>query len=339
MESIYNYSLEELRDILTAKGYPAYTAKQVFDWIYKNRVKNFEEMANISKDIRRFLAENFCFSGLNLIKREKSKDKTEKFLFKLEDKYLIETVLIPSQQRNSLCVSTQVGCKFRCSFCASGQKGFQRNLEVFEIIGQYLEVCSLITSGKITNIVFMGIGEPLDNLDNVVKAINILGEKEGIGLGRRKITVSTCGLLPQIKKLADLKLGIKLAISLHSASDKVREKLMPINKKYPLSGLKGALKYYSDRDSYPISFEYVLLGKTNTGISDAESLAEFLKGIKSKVNLIPYNGNDPRYSIAKKEEIDMFCQRLKKRGVFFTARKGRGQDIEAACGQLKAKYL
>jgi len=339
MKSIYNYIFEELKDLLKSKGYPVYLSKQIFDWLYKKRVEDFEEMTNISKDIRRFLRDNFCFSELELINRQKSKDKTEKFLFKLEDESLIEAVLIPEGKRNSLCLSTQVGCKFNCKFCESGKKGFKRDLKISEIISQYIKVSNTIKPKRITNIVFMGIGEPLDNFDNVLGAINILTKKEAIGLGRRKITISTCGLLPQIKKLADLKLGIKLAISLHSASDKMREKLMPINKKYPLTELKSALKYYSDRDNYPISFEYVLLGKTNTSLSDAESLAKFLGGIKAKVNLIPYNGCDSRYTIAEKEKIDIFCQILKKRGIFFTVRKGRGQDIEAACGQLRAKYL
>jgi len=339
MESIYNYSLEEFRDILTAKGYPAYTAKQVFDWLYKKRIKDFKEMTNISEDIRQLLEDNFCFFKLELIKKKESKDKTEKFLLKLEDESVIESVLIPKEKRNSLCVSTQVGCKFNCTFCESGKKGLKRNLKTFEIVSQYLKIADLISPKVINNIIFMGIGEPLDNFDNVLKAISILTHKEGVGFGGRKITISTCGLPSQTKRLADLSLKIKLAISLHSADDRKREELMPVNKKYSLSELKKSLKYYSDRDNYPISFEYVLLGKANTSIEDAKKLAGFLKGIKAKVNLIPYNGRDTKYSIPKKSEIDIFCRELKKRDIFFTVREPRGQDIEAACGQLRAKFL
>ena len=185
----------------------------------------------------------------------------------------------------------------------------------------------------------MGIGEPMDNFDNVIKAIRILTNKKGLNLGKRKITISTCGLVPQIQKLADLKIGAKLAISLHSADDKTRSKLMPVNKKYPLSELKKSLRYYSDRENYPISFEYILLGGTNIDSASALSLAKFLRGIKAKVNLIPYNGEDPRYSIPSQEEIKIFSEELKKRGVFFSIRESRGQDIKAACGQLKALFL
>lgn len=339
MESIYNFTEKDLKDKLILKGFLGYSAGQVFGWIYDKKIKDFDLMTNLSKGVRQFFKDNFYFSGFEVIKREKAKDKTEKFLLKLEDGHLIEAVLIPKKERNTLCLSTQVGCKFSCSFCSSSQGGLRRQLLVSEIIEQYLFVESKLGRSKITNIVFMGIGEPMDNFDNVIKAIMILTNKKGFNLGKRKITISTCGLVPQIQKLADLKIGVKLAISLYSADDKIRSKLMPVNKKYPLSELKKSLKYYSDRENYPISFEYVLLGGANTDSASALALADFLRGIKAKVNLIPYNGEDSRYSIPTQEEIKAFSGELKKRGVFFSIRESRGQDIKAACGQLKASYF
>ena len=339
MESIYNFTESQLKDKFTSKGFPGYTARQVFGWVYGKKVQDFDLMSNLSKEMREFLKENFSILKLSLIKKEKSSDKVEKFLFKLEDGLAIETVLIPESSRSTLCVSTQVGCKFKCLFCASGEKGFKRNLTTGEIISQYLSVSSLKASSKITNIVFMGIGEPLDNFENTINSINILMNSAGINFSKRRISISTCGLIPEIKELAKLKLGIKLSVSLHSADDNIRNKLMPINKKYPLEELIPAIREFSKVSKDPVTFECVLIQGINTSIDDAKKLAKLLNRINGKANLIPYNGISSKFKAPDKETADIFSQELKRRGVFFTIRKSRGQDIDAACGQLRAEYL
>ncbi|NQT27992.1 MAG: 23S rRNA (adenine(2503)-C(2))-methyltransferase RlmN [Candidatus Omnitrophica bacterium] len=339
MEAIYNFSEKDLKDKFTSNDFPAYIARQVFEWVYGKRVQDFDLMSNLSKEVKGFLNENFSISKLSLVKKEKSSDKTEKFLFKLEDDSAIEAVLIPEDARSTLCVSTQVGCKFKCLFCASGENGFKRNLTAGEIIGQYLVVSGLEASPKITNIVFMGIGEPLDNFENTIKSINILMNSAGINFSKRRISISTCGLVPEIKKLAKLKLGIKLSVSLHSADNDIRSKLMPINKKYPLEELIPALREFSKASRGLVTFECVLIPGINTSREDAKSLAKLLNRFNGKANLIPYNGVSSEFKAPTQEEIDIFSQELKTRGVFFTLRKSRGQDINAACGQLRAKYL
>lgn len=339
MESIYNFTENELKDKLISKGFPGYTARQVFEWVYGKKVQDFDSMSSLSKELRGFLKENFYFSKPSLIKKEKSSDRTEKFLFKLRDNLAIEAVLIPEKARNTLCVSTQVGCKFRCLFCASGEKGFKRNLTPSEIIGQYLAVSNLKVSPKITNIVFMGIGEPLDNFENTVKSINILMNSAGINFAKRRISISTCGLYPEIKKLAKLKLGIKLSVSLQSADNSIRNKLMPINKKYPIEELIPAIREFNKESRDPVTFEYVLIRGINTSRDDAKKLAKLLNKINGKANLIPYNGAFSKFKAPAQEKVDIFSQELKRRGVFFTLRKSRGRDINAACGQLRAKHL
>lgn len=339
MESIYNFSEKELKNKLTSNGFPGYTARQIFEWVYGKKVPDFDSMGNLSKELREFLKKSFSIHKLGLIKKEKSSDRAEKFLFKLEDNLAIEAVLIPEKARSTLCVSTQVGCKFRCLFCASGESGFKRNLTAGEIINQYLSVSSLKAPSKITNIVFMGIGEPLDNFDNTIKSINILMNSAGINFSKRRISLSTCGLVPEIKKLAKLKLGVKLSVSLHSADNSIRNKLMPINKEYPIEELITALREFSKTSKDPVTFECVLIQGVNTSRDDAKKLAKLLNGVNGKANLIPYNGVSSKFKAPDKETIDIFGQELKRRGVFFTLRKSRGQDINAACGQLKAEYF
>jgi len=339
MESIYNFIEKDLKDKLISNDFPGYTARQVFEWVYKRRVIDFSLMSNLSNKLKVFLKDNFVAPKLELIKKEKSTDKIEKYLFKLEDGLAIESVLIPEKIRSTLCVSTQVGCKFKCLFCASGEKGFKRNLTSSEIIGQYFAVAGLKAPFKITNIVFMGIGEPLDNFENTVKSINILMNSAGINFSKRRISISTCGLVPEIKKLAKLKLGIKLSVSLQSADNNIRNKLMPINKKYPLEELIPAIREFSKESRDPVTFEYVLIRGINTSRDDARKLAKLINGVNGKANLIPYNGVSSKFKAPDKETIDIFSQKLKRRGVFFTLRKSRGQDINAACGQLRVGYL
>jgi len=336
MNSIFELSLSELSNILKNKGKKGFVAKQLFDWVYKKKVVDPEKMNNLSKDIRQFLKEELSFFLPEVVKKEISKDKTEKFLFKLEDGALIETVIIPDKERVTICLSTQVGCKFRCKFCDSGKNGFVRNLSVAEIISQYL--CAALADYDITNIVFMGIGEPLDNFANLIKAIEIFSQKEGLALGKRRISISTCGLIPMIRKLTKMKLGVKLSISLHAANDLKRDQLMPVNKKFPLKELKSCLVKFSDSNSYPVSFEYILMPGFNTDPGDARELGRFVKGLKAKVNLISYNSKDREISLQDELELRAFEKELKRNKVIFTTRKSRGQDINAACGQLKASF-
>jgi len=338
MESIYNFTENELKDKLTLNGFPGYTARQVFEWVYQKRAQDFDSMSNLSKKMREFLKENFSIDKLSLIRGEKSPDRTEKFLFKLEDDLAIEAVLIPEKARSTLCVSTQVGCKFKCLFCASGEKGFRRNLTAGEIINQYLSVSDLKASPKITNLVFMGVGEPLDNFENTIKSINILMNSAGINFSKRRISLSTCGLIPEIKKLAKLKLGIKLSVSLQSADNSIRNKLMPINKEYPIEELIPAIREFNKASKDPVTFGYVLIQGINDSRDDAKKLAKLLNRVNGKANLIPYSGASSKFKAPTQEEVDAFSQELRRRGVFFTLRKSRGQDINAACGQLRARY-
>jgi 23S rRNA (adenine2503-C2)-methyltransferase len=333
-KDIKNLTLDELRSFCAAHDLPRYQGDQVFRWLYQKRVEDFAQMTDIAKPARIFFADNFCFSQLALAKLQVSSDGTQKFLFNLEDGHAIETVFIPEAHRSTLCVSSQVGCRFSCSFCASGTCKFVRNLTVGEIINQYLAVSAKVKPVEISNIVFMGIGEPLDNFNNVVSAMRVFMDRRGLSVAKGKVSLSTCGLVPQIKELADLRLGIKLSISLHAAHDALRDSLMPINKKYPLRQLIGAAKYFA-RAEYPVTFEYVLLHE-NTTMHEAAALTKLLKGFPCKINLIPYNTGS--VSDESRAAIEAFPQALKANGLFFTLRKSRGQDIDAACGQLRVHY-
>ncbi|MDP2923399.1 MAG: 23S rRNA (adenine(2503)-C(2))-methyltransferase RlmN [Candidatus Omnitrophota bacterium] len=337
-QDIKNYTLQDLNKRFMGENLPKFYACQVFSWLYEKRIEDFDKMTNISKDARELLKSKFYFSNLNLLKKEVSCDGTEKFLFSLSDDYKIESVLIPESSRLTLCLSTQVGCKFKCNFCLSGQKGFKRNLDTCEIINQYLFISDVVLPKKITNIVFMGIGEPLDNFTNTINAVKIFMDTRGLSLGRLRICISTCGLIPEIKRLAQLKLGIKLSVSLHSANDDTRTKLMPINKRYPLVELMKAVKEFARYERYPVTFEYALLSALNTSKKDAVELAYLLKHIHCKVNLIPYNHSCLKFKAPSPEEIQDFSQILKEKGIFFTLRKARGEDINAACGQLRALW-
>lgn len=336
-EDIKNYTLEELKSCFKSKNIASYTAMQIFSWIYSKRVENFNLMTDISKKVKDLLLENFYFSKLKIAKREISLDKTEKFLFELSDNAAIESVLIPETYRSTLCLSSQVGCKYSCKFCTSGSRGLKRNLTAGEIVNQYLTISDL-TARKITNMVFMGIGEPLDNFEMTVKAIKIFSEHRGLDFSRRRITVSTCGIIPQIEELSRLKLGVKLSVSLHSADSDMRSKIMPVNRKYPLALLMKTLKSFSKNEKYPVTFEYALLGSLNTSKPEAQKLIQLLKGIDCKINLIPYNAAQGIFKEPGSSEIEDFCNELKKAGLFYTLRKSRGADIHASCGQLYALW-
>ncbi len=336
MENIKEYTLDELKQRLKEAGFRPFTAVQIYKWIYEKGVEDFALMTDLAKPARAFLADKFFFSSLRLSARQTSSDKTEKYLFELKDKCRIETVMIPDKERVTFCLSTQVGCKFKCRFCASGLKGFTRNLQVSEIVGQFTEVNRLISPRRATNIVFMGIGEPLDNFANVVKAIRILRDPRGPALGRRRICLSTIGITPRIKDLASLHLGIKLSLSLHCADEKKRQQLMPGTKKYPLPSLIKEVSAFSRNDRFPLTFEYIMIRDVNSSPADALTLARLIKGIHAKVNLIAYNPC-PVFPWQPPDagQIAEFVRILKKHKITFTRRKPRGQDISASCGQLR----
>lgn len=334
---IKNLSFTELKADLSALGFTPYMAGQIFSWLYKKGVNSFEVMSNISRKNISKLEEKFYVGGLSLVKRLKSKDGTEKFLFELADRQVIEAVFIPAKGRNTLCLSSQVGCKFKCSFCASG-KNFVRNLTVSEITSQLSEITK-ITGKIVTNVVFMGIGEPLDNYDNLLGAIRILNSSEGFNIGARRITISTCGMIPRIERLSDEALQVELSVSLHAVDNELRSRLMPVNKKYPLDKLMPCLAHYIEKTGRQVTFEYVLIKGINDSLNDADKLSELSSTLNSKVNLIVFNAQDNfSYQPPDKETVLAFKGRLIKNGTFVTLRQARGDDISAACGQLRTGY-
>ncbi|MCK9603215.1 MAG: 23S rRNA (adenine(2503)-C(2))-methyltransferase RlmN [Candidatus Omnitrophica bacterium] len=341
MQDITGLTLSELEENLKESGYPLFHAKQIFSWIYKKGVLDFNSMSDLSAELRKYLKAEFFLGNLKLVKTLKSRDETEKFLFELKDKNLIEAVIIPAENRITGCISTQVGCKFACKFCASGLSGFKRNLTVPEIIDEALYLKSHCPGGKLTHLVFMGTGEPLDNYDNVLKAIRIINSGFSFNIGARRITISTSGIIPEIERLAGENLQIELSVSLHAADDRKRSLLMPVNKKYPLRNLIPACKEYTQKTKRQVTFEYVLIKDLNSSLQDAQNLSKILTGLKlSKVNLIPANAvKEAGIEPPKKLEILFFKDCLLKHGINVTLRKPRGQDIEAACGQLRLNYV
>lgn len=338
MTDIRNYSLEELEQLFKDWKASAYHAQQVFSWIYQKEVTSFDEMTNLSLDLRKRCKEKFIFQELKLIKMRESTDGAKKFLFGLEDGSLIDSVLIPAEGRNTACLSTQVGCKYGCRFCASGLLGFKRNLAVWEMLTQLSEInhTNRGGSGKVSHVVFMGIGEPLDNYNNVLKAIKIINCRDGLNIGARRITISTSGLIPGIEKLSQEGLQIELSISLHASDDKTRTQLMPVNKKYPLKELIAAGKKYASLTDRQVTFEYVLIKGVNCSDNSAHNLVKLLKGWNAKVNLLIYNpAEELPYDPPSNNEVVVFRRILKKAKIPVTIRKPRGKDISAACGQLR----
>jgi 23S rRNA (adenine2503-C2)-methyltransferase len=341
--SIHSLLLEEIADYLAIHNERPYRAKQVVDWLYEKRVHSFDEMSDLPQALRNGLATEFAFDNLETVRVLGSKDTTRKFLFRLSDGNLIESVLIPASpalygersDRRTICVSTQVGCAYGCKFCASGLDGFSRNLDASEIVQQLLAVENA-SGERIDNVVFMGMGEPLANFANVVRAIRIINAPWGLEIGARHITVSTSGLAPQIRKLADEPLQSRLAISLHGATDDVRNKIMPVNRKYDLTTLLAACDYYASHKKQRIYFEYILIA----GINDAEEQAHLLAGharrLGARVNLIPYNTVEGlEWSRPTRERQERFLSILREHGTVATLRREKGHDIDAACGQLR----
>ncbi len=334
---IKEFSLSELKDYFKKIGIESFRAEQIFNWVYKKNVSNFSEMTDLPLNLRDFLERNFSLSSLKLRKKLISKDKTQKFLFETSDAKFIESVLIPHKKRCTLCVSTQIGCKFNCYFCASGKLGFIRNLSTSEILDQIILVKRI---AKITNIVFMGIGEPLDNYENLIKSIRIITSPQSLNISQRKITVSTCGLVPQIERLSEENLKIELAVSLHTLDNDLRNFLMPINKIYSLDTLMEALKRYFKKTKREITFEYILFRGLNDSIKDAQRIRK-IRGFKFKMNVIPYNPIEGIEDLFEPslEEAKSFCELLRKYGIKATLRTPRGKDIKGGCGQLKISFL
>ncbi len=336
---IRGYTRKALAELLTRASFNAYNADQIFTWIYKKQVEEFSKMTNISKTLREFLQKNFYLKDPKILTLQTSCDQTRKILLELDDHAQIECVLIPEPKRLTLCVSSQVGCKFSCSFCMSGKDGFYRNLTTAEIIGQYFAAARSMTDRKITNIVFMGTGEPLDNFENVREAVEIFLDEKGIYLGKRKLCISTCGAPPLLKQLIDSDCAVKLSLSLHSALDQKRSQIMPVAKTYPLESVLKTAKEFIKKYHFPITVEYILLKNFNTTHHDAEALAHFIHQIPCKLNLIPYNqSSSPHWQAPTADEIKNFRTSLEKKGVFYTMRKSRGEDIAGACGQLRAQF-
>jgi 23S rRNA (adenine2503-C2)-methyltransferase len=337
-KDIRNLRLEELKIKLDEWGEPSYRATQIFDWVYKKGAASFDGFSDLPKGLRRKLEENFSLRPLDLAGHVISRDRTEKFLFKLADENFIETVLILAGHRKTLCLSTQVGCKFACVFCASGKGGFKRNLLPSEILGQILFLRDRL-SVRLTNFVFMGMGEPLDNYENVVQAVRIMNDARGLGIAARRITISTAGITPGLERLKTLGLQVNLSLSLHSVKDEVRSKLLPINKRYPLKELIRACQDYVARTGRVMTLEYILLRDINDKAEDARGLATLAKRLRAKVNLIPYSQVcGLGFETPSREKTELFLRWLEDRGVSATLRRSKGADIQAACGQLAGKF-
>lgn len=336
---------EEIAAVFAELGQPAFRAKQLVEWVFAKRAASFDEMTNLPKATREALATRFVTRTMQIAKVTGSADTTRKFLLKLHDGRYVETVLIPANpalyggksDRRTLCVSSQVGCAYDCKFCASGLAGFTRNLTAAEIVEQIVQV-EAHAGERVDNLVFMGMGEPLANYSNVTKAIEILNAEWGIGIGARHMTISTSGLAPQIKKLADFPLQIRLAISLHGATDEVREKIMPVNRKHNIAELFEALEYWNAHRKQFLTFEFILIEDINDSLDQARVLAKRARDVNAKVNLIPYNTVEGLpWARPSEARQDAFLAVLSNAGVTATLRREKGHDIAAACGQLRLK--
>ncbi len=370
---IRSQTLEELKAQFTTWGQPAYRIPQLLHWLYARRVTSWDAMTNLSKALRDRLSHEYTLGSLELVRKQGARDTTQKFLWRLRDHSLVESVLIPANpalygepsDRHTLCVSTQVGCAYGCKFCASGLEGWKRNLEPDEIVEQVLAVerwnagqgrpphphdgqqstsdgeeamASAADSRLVSNLVMMGMGEPLANYTNLLKALRILNAPWGGGIGARKITISTSGLAPQIRKLAEEPLQFRLAISLHGATDQTRNKIMPVNRRYPVRELTAACEYYQQKRGRMLTFEYILIAGVNDGLDQVKPLAALARRLQAKVNLIPYNAVEGlQWQRPSEDAQDKFLSALQREKVPATLRREKGHDIDAACGQLRLK--
>ncbi|MCR8641710.1 23S rRNA (adenine(2503)-C(2))-methyltransferase RlmN [Paenibacillus sp. N1-5-1-14] len=340
---VYDYTLEEWQSWIKEQGEPAFRAGQIFDWLYVKRVSGFDQMSNLSKSLREKLEHGFEFVTLNEIARYESKDGTVKFLFELSDKNAIETVIMKHSYGHSVCVTTQVGCRVGCTFCASTLTGLKRNLTSGEIIAQVVRAQQLLDgqNGRVSSIVIMGIGEPFENYEATMSFLKVMIHPKGLNIGQRHITVSTSGIVPNIYKFADENTQVNLAISIHAPNDKLRSKLMPVNRRFPFEDLIEACKYYTAKTGRRITFEYALMGEVNDQAEHAEELAQILKTFPlCHVNLIPVNFVAERdFKRTPREDIFNFQRILERNKINTTIRREQGGDIAAACGQLRAKHI
>lgn len=349
MKCLQDFEKAELTELIN----PSFRAKQIYQWIYQKYADDFSQMQNLPKQMRESLACDFYINPLKVLKSEKSKDGTIKYLFGLRDHLSIESVLLPmkteqfhedgarkSHARYTICISSQVGCKIGCSFCFTAKGGFKRNLSPAEIVAQVTEIKKLnnISSERRVNIVFMGMGEPLDNIINVSKAVRIFSDIDGLSISPKRQTISTSGLSSQITKLANMNLGANLAISLHAVDDKLRAELMPINKAYNIKSIIDAVRSFPYDTRKKVMFEYLVLKDINDDLSSAKKLAKLLNGLRAKVNLIYFNPHEgSSYKRPDKEKVEAFCQFLNKSSLTCTIRESKGIDVSAACGQLKER--
>lgn len=339
MKNIKDYNLDELKEELKTIGEKPFRAEQIFKWIYESRVSSFDEMTNLSLELRDKLKENYEIKQFNILKKQVASDGTKKYLFDVLDGNAIETVLMKYHHGYSICVSSQIGCKMGCKFCASTGIPFIRNLSTGEIVEQIMAV-ERDENIRISNIVFMGIGEPLDNYDNVVGAIRIINNPKGLNIGARHISISTSGLVPKIYKLAEENIQCTLSISLHATTNEQRSQMMPVNDAYKIEELLQACKDYIEKTHRRISFEYALAKENNDNLEDAKRLVKLLKGMICHVNLIPINKiENGVYMKSSNENIMKFRDYLNEHGIVATIRRELGSDIDAACGQLRRKNL
>lgn len=342
MDLIYNYTLSELENYLIDNGEKPYKAKQIYKWLYDKRIHDFNLMTDLSKDLISQLSNDFDIKPFKKTRKQKSKDGTIKFLFELKDGSLIESVLMKFEYGYSACISSQVGCNMGCSFCASGLLKKKRDLIAGEIVLQVLMLQEELDKDnlRLGNIVVMGTGEPFDNYDNLMKGLSIINNPFSLAIGSRHISISTCGIVPMIERFAKENVQYNLAISLHAANDQLRNRLMPINKVYNLERLMNSIIYYLKLNNRRITFEYLLLNGVNDSKEDAISISKLIHGLNAYINLIPYNEvNENEFSSVNDEKALDFYDMLKNEGVAVTLRQKRGVDIDAACGQLRAKEI
>lgn len=337
MDNIYNYTLEMLEEYFITKNDKKFRATQVFDWLYKKRINSFDEITNIKKESLKIIKEDFNIDKINIVDIKRGKD-VSKYLFKLNDNRFVEAVLMNHDYGNSLCISTQVGCNMGCKFCESGRLKKVRNLETYEMVEQIL-IIEKMSKKRISHVVLMGIGEPFDNYDNVMKFIKIINENKGLGIGARHITISTCGLVDKIEKFMNENTQVNLAISLHAPNNEIRNQIMPINKRYKVEDIINIVKKYIEKTNRRVTFEYIMLDDINDNKECAIQLSKILKGLNAYVNIIPYNEtNNIQYKRSKNDKIIEFYDILKKNSINVTIRREFGSLIDAACGQLRSKH-
>ena len=342
MQSLYDFTYEQMCDLAESFGWKKFRGHQIFQWLYRERVTDFDAMTNLSKDTREILKAHYSIDPLRLVRKQVSHDGTTKFLFATEDGSLLESVMMVFDYGKSVCVSSQVGCNMGCAFCASGLTKKKRDLTSGEMVAQVLKIQRELdkTNDRLSHIVVMGTGEPFDNYENLMTFLETVNHDRGLGIGSRHITVSTCGIVPRIYDFSKAHTQYNLAISLHAPNQALRQELMPVSKAYPLDELMEAIRFYGQENNRRLTFEYILLKGVNDQPEHARQLAKLLKGLNAYVNLIPYNSVDEKqFKSVKHDEAMVFYDLLMKNHVRATIRKEHGQDIDAACGQLRINEL